>query len=248
VNPVNSKIAYSELGGIYMCKNIKSDFHKHHLIAIILSYGEPFEITRKNGQSELYEAVFIQKDTNYKLEAGDNDHVIFIHLDPYSEYGIRLSQHVSSIQRLEPGAFEDVLNDCLVWFRESENNIQRTEQILNAIVSIVVSGTPNTREMDSRVVKCIQHIKQSDLEKIYIDQMAELVYLSSSRLSHLFKEETGLTVRQFVLHRKLVKSLRAMYEQHNFTESSFMGGFSDQPHFTKTFKNAFGIKPSSSRK
>jgi len=155
---------------------------------------------------------------------------------------------VHPIQRLEPGSFEDVLNDCLVWFRESENNIQRTEQLLNAIVSTVVSGTPNPREMDSRIVKCIQYIKQSDLEKIYIDQIAELVYLSSSRLSHLFKEETGLTVRQFVLHRKLVKSLQAIYEQHNFTESSFKGGFSDQPHFTKTFKKAFGIKPSSSRK
>jgi len=244
----NSKIAYSDLGGIYMCKNIKSDFHKHHLIAIILSYGEPFEITQENGQAELYEAVFIQKDTNYKLESGDKDHVIFIHLDPYSKYGIQLSQQVQSIQRLETGSFEDVLNDCLVWFRENNNNIQRTEQILNAIVSTVVSDTPNTREMDSRVVKCIQYIKQSDLEKIYIDQMAKLVYLSSSRLSHLFKEETGLTVRQFVLHRKLVKSIQAMYEEHNFTESSFMGGFSDQPHFTKTFKKAFGIKPSSSRK
>ena len=248
VNPDNSKIGYSDLGGIYMSKNIKSDFHKHHLIAIILSYGEPFEITRENGQPELYEGVFIQKGTNYKLEAGDKDHVIFIHLDPYSEYGIQMSQQAHPIQRLEPGSFEDVLNDCLVWFKESENNIQRTEQLLNAIASIVISGTPNTSEMDSRIVKCIQYIKQSDLEKIYIDQIAELVYLSSSRLSHLFKEETGLTVRQFVLHCKLVKSLQAIYEQHNFTESSFMGGFSDQPHFTKTFKKAFGIKPSSSRK
>ncbi len=231
-----------------MGKNIKSDFHKHHLIAIILSYSEPFAITREDGQSELYEAVFIQKDTNHKLEAGDKDYVIFIHLDPYSEYGIQLSRQVNPIQRLEPGSFGDVLKDCLVWFRESENNIQRTEQLLNSIVSSVLSGTTYIRVMDRRVVKCIQHIKQSDLEKIYIDQMAELVYLSSSRLSHLFKEETGLTVRQFVPHRKLVKSLQAMYEQHNFTESSFIGGFTDQPHFTKTFKNAFGIKPSSSRK
>ena len=248
MNPDIPKIGYSDLGGIYMGKKIKSDFHKHHLIAIILSYGEPFEITRENSQPELYEAAFIQKDTNYKLETGEKDLVIFIHLDPYSEYGIQLSQQVNPIQRLEPGSFGDVLKDCLVWFRESENNIQRTEQLLNSIVSSVLSGTTYIRVMDSRVVKCIQHIKQSDLEKIYIDQMAELVYLSSSRLSHLFKEETGLTVRQFVLHRKLVKSLQAMYEQHNFTESSFIGGFADQPHFTKTFKNAFGIKPSSSRK
>ena len=57
MNPDNSKIGYSDLGGIYMGKNIKSDFHKHHLIAIILSYGEPFEIIREKGQPELYAAI-----------------------------------------------------------------------------------------------------------------------------------------------------------------------------------------------
>jgi len=147
-----------------MAKNIKSDFHKHHLIAIIISYGEPFEITRENSQPELYEAVFIQKDTNYKLEAEAKDPVIFIHLDPYSEYGIQLSHQIPPIQRLDPASFKEVLKDCLEWFRESENNVQRTEQLLNPIISTVVSGNPNTRDMDSRVFKCIQHIKQSILE------------------------------------------------------------------------------------
>ena len=107
-----------------MGKNIKSDFHKHHLIAIIISYGEPFEITLENGRPELYEAVFIQKDINYKLEAGEKDHVLFIHLDPYSEYGIQLSHQVNTIQRIDRDSFEEVLNDCLIWFMESENNIQ----------------------------------------------------------------------------------------------------------------------------
>lgn len=175
MNPSSYKIGYSDLGRIYIGENIKSEFHKHHLVAIILSDGEPFEITRENSQPELYEAVLIQKDTCCKLETGEKNDVVFSH-------------------------------------------IERTEQLLQAIVSIVVSGTPGTVEMDSRVVKCIQQIKQSDSEKISIQQMAELVYLSASRLSHLFKEEPGLTFRQFVLHRKLVKSLHAMVEQHNFTE------------------------------
>jgi transcriptional regulator GlxA family with amidase domain len=37
-----------------------------------------------------------------------------------------------------------------------------------------------------------------------------------------------------------------MYENNNLTEAAFIGGFADQPHFSRTYKSVFGNKPSSS--
>lgn len=244
----NFKIGYSDLGGIYIGKNIQSSFHQHHLIAIVLSYGEPFEITRENNLIESYRAVLIQKDANYKLITSEKDYVIFIHLDPYSEIGINLTQSKNQIQSLDLNLFTEILNDFKEWFDEKENSVESTENLINKIYKVIITRDKEPRKIDERIFKCIEFIKQSDLDKISIQQIASFINLSTSRLSHLFKFETGLTFRQFVLHRKLVKSLQVMYKQHNLTESSFVGGFSDQPHFTKTFKNAFGIKPSASKK
>ncbi|PLX21256.1 MAG: hypothetical protein C0597_03540, partial [Marinilabiliales bacterium] len=98
-----------------------------------------------------------------------------------------------------------------------------------------------------RILKCIQIIKESHADDINLHNLKKEIHLSASRLRHLFKQETGTTIKKFLRHRKLVKSLQAMFENKNLTESSFIGGFSDQPHFTKTFKHSFGIKPSKSK-
>ena len=97
-------------------------------------------------------------------------------------------------------------------------------------------------------MEVIRFIKNAETTNFNMEQAAENIHLSPSRFAHLFKKETGITFRKFLRHNKLVKSLYAMYKNHNLTEASFFGGFADQPHFTRTFKNAFGIKPSESNK
>ena len=52
------KIGYSDTGGVYMGKNTQADYHMHHAITIILSLGEPFEISFNNKDSEPYKADF----------------------------------------------------------------------------------------------------------------------------------------------------------------------------------------------
>ncbi len=61
------RIDYSESGGIYIGKNIQSDFHENHLLAIVLSFSEAFEIITNTNHPSLYEAAFIPKNTLYKL-------------------------------------------------------------------------------------------------------------------------------------------------------------------------------------
>ncbi|MBI5353021.1 MAG: helix-turn-helix transcriptional regulator [Chloroflexi bacterium] len=241
------KIGYAENGGIFIGKNIQADFHKHHLIVIALSFTEPFEIFLEGNQSSTYEAALIPKNTLYKLSASNIDYTAFVHLDPYSELGITLVQDEPHIQRLDKNSFVIVLNQIKEWLAESENTSQRIDDLLHSVVSTVINGQLATGKIDERVLRCIRLIRNAEGGTVQLQQMANQVFLSSSRLSHLFKEETGLTFKQFVQHCKLVKSLHAMHDQQSLTEASFLGGFTDQPHFTKTFKKSFGISPSSSK-
>jgi AraC-like DNA-binding protein len=241
------KIGYSENGGIFIGKNIQSDFHKHHLIAIVLSFTESFEIVHENNQSNTYEVALIPKDTLYKLSTSDIDYTVFVHLDPYSEIGITLTQNERGIQGLNRSDFLVTLNKIKDWFEGTDNTSQRIYYLLHSTVTTVTNGKFTPRKIDERVLQCIRLIRNSEVGTVQLQRMSDEVFLSPSRLSHLFKEETGLTFRQFVLHCKLIKSLQAMHSQQNLIEASLIGGFSDQPHFTKTFKKSFGITPSSSK-
>lgn len=244
---IKNKIGYSENGGIFVGKNIQSNFHEHHLIAIVLSFTEPFEIVYENNQSNSYEIALIPKNTSYKLSTSDTDFTVFIHIDPYSEIGIKLTPNEMGIQRLNRCDFLTVLNNVKKWFDGTDNTSQIVDTILQSIETTITTKIFTPRKIDERILLCIRYIRKSDSDAIELQQLADLVFLSPSRLSHLFKEETGLTFRQFVLHCKLIKSLKAMHSSSNLTDASSFGGFSDQPHFTKTFKKTFGIKPSSTK-
>ncbi len=242
------KIGFSEIGGIYIGKNIQSNFHDHYAITILISFGEPFKITKADQKEDFYKVAIIQKNINYNLQSTEKDFVAFIHIVPYSKEGINLSNNESAIQKLDIEPFENVLTELKTWFESSENDTEKVENLLKLVSEIPQTSKKEKVIIDERIRKSFDLIMYNESEKLPINQIAKSVHLSTSHFARLFKNETGMTFREFVLHSKLIKSIFAMYKENSLTEASFLGGFSDQPHFTRTFKSAFGIKPSSSRK
>ncbi len=242
----NFKIGFSDIGGIFIGKDINSDFHSHYAISILISFGEAFKITTSDKKPDFFKVAIIQKNTNYSLRSNKNDYMAFIHIVPYSKVGIKLSNNNCTIRKLEIKPFGGVIKKLMNWFNSSDNDSQLVEHLLQEIS--IIPDSNNKIVIDERIMKSFDFIMRSEIEKISVSMVAKKLHLSISHFNRLFKKETGLTFRKFVLHSKLIKAIFAMYKQNNLTKASFIGGFSDQPHFTRTFKNNFGIKPSASLK
>ncbi len=245
---VNYKIGFSEIGGIYIGKNIQSDFSKHYAITVLISFGEPFVLSRANLPQESYHVAIIQKNISFNIQSSKNEYVAFIHIVPYSDSGIKLSNRNGSIEKFGLESFEGVISEIKKWFYTSEKATEKVAFLLNLVSSVPKIKEENTLRMDQRIRKSFDLIMQNETEKLLSSQIASQVHLSNSHFARLFRKETGMTFRRFFLHSKLIKSIYAMYENNSLTEAAFKGGFSDQPHFTRTFKSNFGIKPSKTRK
>lgn len=248
MNNNNYKIGFSNIGGIYIGKGIQSESHKHYAISIILSFNEAFEITTLDNEQHVCKAAIIQKNISYSLKSQNNNFIAFVHIVPHSEIGIKFSNRNNLIKELPIQLFENILVDLKKWFRQKENETNKVEYLLNLLCEIISRDDEVKPVFDERIIEAIDLISQSDDEKLNISKIANSVRLSSSHFARLLKKETGLTFREFVLQSKLTKSIYAMYKSNSLTEASFIGGFADQPHFSRTFKNAFGLKPSHSRK
>ena len=235
------KIGFSDIGGIYIGKEIQTDEHLHHAITVAVALSGKFDYWHKKEQVSC-SGIIMQANTIRKIINQDKTQIAFIHIEPFSKQGLKLTNRNEPFEVLTPVQIKNIINILGKWSLEDVNDEQMTANIIEVITSEI--GYTSEIEIDKRIVKSIDIIRRS--EEITLKQISEQIHLSTYRFSHLFKQQTGLSFREFVLYTKLVKSLKAVYQNQNFTHSSYLGGFADQAHFTRTYYRAFGILPSQS--
>lgn len=243
MNIKTSKIGFSDIGGLFIGKDINSDFHKHYAISMIISFGKTFKITTTDKKQNEYQAALIQKNVDFRLETSEDEFVAFIHIVPYSDEGIRLIGSKQIIKSLDYLKLVDIISQIRNWFYSETNDSGAVKNILQSI-SLVIGSNNNVNSIDKRIFKAISLIMIANDDKLPVDKIAKEINLSVSQFNRLLKKETGLSFRRFVLHSKLIRSINAMSDNNNLTKATYIGGFSDQPHLTRTFKENFGIKPS----
>ena len=103
--------------------------------------------------------------------------------------------------------------------------------------------------MDRRVSRVIEAIQANLQHALDVDGMARAVNLSSSRLRHLFKEETGLSPAQYLKKLRMERA-RELGEQTFMQVKEIMNavGLRNNSHFTHDFKRAYGLTPTECRK
>ncbi len=97
---------------------------------------------------------------------------------------------------------------------------------------------------DERIQCCLNWLKENySIERINISMLSKIVFLSESRLAHLFKEQVGISIHQYILWKKIEMAVKRMLEGFSLTDSAYSSGFADSSHFNKTFKKMFGMYP-----
>lgn len=247
MNIKTTKIGFSDIGGLFISKDISSEFHKHYAISLIISFGNTFKITTTDKKQNEYQAALIQKNVDFKLVTSEDEYVAFIHIVPYSDTGIRLIDSKQFIKSVDYLKLVDIISQIKDWFYSETNNTETVKNILHSI-SLVIGSKNNVNSIDRRILNAINLIMIANDDKLPVDKIAKEINLSVSQFNRLLKKETGLSFRRFVLHSKLIRSINAMSDNNSLTKATYIGGFSDQPHLTRTFKDNFGITPSKTKK
>jgi AraC-like DNA-binding protein len=94
------------------------------------------------------------------------------------------------------------------------------------------------------VVRCIEYIYDHLHEKISIKDLAQETGLHENYLSHLFKQEMGVTILQYIQNKKLEQAeYRLKHTDSSILEISNDLNFSSQSYFIQIFKKKNGKTP-----
>lgn len=82
-------------------------------------------------------------------------------------------------------------------------------------------------------------------DKIVLEDLSRLLDLDRFRFLKLFKRTVGMTPHAWLLRLRLEKSVTLMRKDRHrpITEIAHAVGFFDQSHFTRAFRDAYGITP-----
>jgi len=113
---------------------------------------------------------------------------------------------------------------------------------------------PIQKELSNEKTTIIQLIKFihrniQEPENLTLQHLSDEFNLSLNRLGILFKNETGLTIKQFITASRMeLVATRISNSEMSFSEIAFDFGFVDESHLNKVFKKQYGQTPSDYRK
>ena len=99
---------------------------------------------------------------------------------------------------------------------------------------------------DSRVSQSIALLAEENTSyQERFEALREAIPLSASRLSHLFKEHIGLSLKKYLLWCRLRQAISLFLEgEDKLFEVAHRSGFYDQAHLSRAFTTILGISPS----
>lgn len=204
-------------------QNLVTEYHAHPALEIIVAKQGVF--TLETPEEILVDCTFACIRPN-QLHAfkGENSNCDFL----FVESGIALFTEISKHINGQKGAF-------------SISNRSSQQSILDQLDRYL--EFPET--FDQRIAESISYINNHLTEEFNLTSLAQLVHLSPSRFSHLFKEQVGITLQKYILWTRLKHATNAfIHTEANLTHAALIAGFHDSSHFTKQFKYFFGVKPS----
>lgn len=94
------------------------------------------------------------------------------------------------------------------------------------------------------ISQCIVLICQNLHRPVSVAELATEVGLSASYLSTLFKKETGCSISEYTMKKKIEAARNMLtYSGYSYAEIGSILAFSSQSHFIRTFKKFMGITP-----
>ncbi|WP_341282735.1 AraC family transcriptional regulator [Paenibacillus sp. FSL H8-0537] len=97
--------------------------------------------------------------------------------------------------------------------------------------------------MPELVRNTMNYIEVNLARELTLEHLSEVLCMNSTYISRQFKKHTGLTIRAYILSRRIELSKYYLTEGMSITEACYQSGFGDYANFIRSFTKVNGISP-----
>ncbi|MEK4519340.1 AraC family transcriptional regulator [Paenibacillus sp. FSL H8-0122] len=227
--------------------SIDAEEHRHSFVQVTISLTGEFDI-EVAGQSLRCLGIVINSSVIHRLKEAGHPLMLLL-IDSASDMAASFSR------MLEGQQFHVFPHELIKSIREFVRNEyagikdpDSYRSFLGQLLRLLGVEQVNTAIVDSRIREFIQLIKDCTDSEHSVSQYARQLGLSNSRLSHLFKENTGISLSGYMVLHKLQKAVYLIFAGLSITDAAMAAGFDSPSHLAATSKQLLGMTAKDIRK
>ena len=235
---------------LYIGESFDTVLHRHHGVQITIGVDGNIDLINTEGKGLSARGVIVPANYPHKLSAKNKlIAALFIDVQSLFYQQLRLGcKHIdfnffqavllseASLQKLACLALENT---------QQHTQIKKgVEDFIEGVINDLTIRGLCQQTTDERIIKVLKQLDRTKEGQIALEELAESVHLSASRLAHLFKAQVGIPIRRYSLWRRVRYAIEYAHQQQSLTLGAHYAGFADSAHLSRVFKEMFGISPS----
>ncbi len=228
----------------FVAHHMQVQVHQHTCYQVLVGLDEPFASTIDDVVHANTYGLIMNREVPHACRAVEGSALVYF-VDPHSEVGDRVKQVVGDARfvRFNPRLFFDTESVPTAKNADPQQWRVFADHLLGALTAAHTHGAPSYR--DPRMMRAVQYVESHLGDSLLVRHVAEHVGLSPERTRHLFAQEIGSPLSQFVRWTRIKQCVRwIVRDQLSLSVAAARAGFSDQAHFCRTFKRTFGVSAS----
>ncbi|WP_227818075.1 helix-turn-helix domain-containing protein [Nitrogeniibacter aestuarii] len=211
--------------------------HRHAAPAVVVGLRQPIDFSLDGGGRVRTQVAFIRPGARHELSVGDQDALV-LYLEPGSGWAqatLEACGEAAIMGGAEPLRWQALADQVRASHPADHNTLSAA---LDAALQPRQAQAP-----DARVLEALSRCRTG---AAVVGAVVEVVntQVSDSRLRHLFVANTRTTLSRYRVWCRLRSAVVAVRGGASLTDAALEAGFFDSAHFSRSFREMFGISPS----
>lgn len=219
---------------LYVGELPATGWHRHASPVLLMGLSGRFAVHLPNARPETCHSVLIDTGVEHVFDPC-GEQVALMYLEPDSVEARGLRTHFQA----QGGVIFDPA--IRVTSRSRMEAHLRTFDLQSLLHLACLPAAP----IDARVTRSLLALRTSRDRPLARDCAGNAAHLSASRFNHLFRAEMGVSFRSYRVWSQVRSAMVGLSTNVNLTQAALHGGFVDSSHFSRMFRQTFGMTPSS---
>jgi AraC family transcriptional regulator len=220
--------------------------HSHQAIQICFLFHERIRLRAGDDESWAdYDVAVVASQHAHAMDGSRVHYGATLFVEPETREGRILAERylrngVANVDRAP-------IATALLELRDSGLEGRGRDAIVGCARRVVQSLTQHSELVvtsDERIMRAVKYVNDHLSAPLTLKQVAAVAHLSPSRFRHLFAEQTGMGLRQYILWRRFVSVWEHRMNGASLSTAAHAAGFADSAHLARTSRRMIGIPPS----